>query len=119
MFIGCIRIWASSYRSWWRYSCGSPLPNLDITAESKKKILYYLLIMDRKGVAGAQAHLGLTYNPYIRREDYAHSFTKQIMDMERQVLMGSELWDMIGGAGTYTELLEIIEDVHAHLLAIE
>ena len=97
----------------------SPLPNLDIAAESKRKILYYLLIMDRKGVAGAQAYLGLTYNPYIRREDYAHSFTKQIMDMERQVLMGSELWDMIGGTGTYAELLDIIEDVHAHLPAIE
>ena len=95
----------------------SPLPNLDIAAESKRKILYYLLIMDRKGVAGAQAYLGLTYNPYIRREDYAHSFTKQIMDMERQVLMGSELWDMIGGEGTYAELLDIIEDVHGHLPA--
>ena len=93
----------------------SPLPNLDIAAESKRKILYYLLIMDRKGVAGAQAFLGLTYNPFIEREAYAHSFTKQIMDMERQVLMGGELWDMIGGPGTYTELLEIIEDVHAHL----
>ena len=93
----------------------SPLPNLDIAAESKRKILYYLLIMDRKGVEGAQAHLGLTYNPFISREDYAHSYTKQIMDMERQVLMGSELWDMIGGPGTYAKLLEIIEDVHAHL----
>ena len=96
----------------------SPLPNLDIAAESKRKILYYLLIMDRKGVAGAQAYLGLTYNPYIRREDYAHSFTKQIMDMERQVLMGSELWDLLGGQGTYAELLDIIEDVHGHLPAI-
>ena len=95
----------------------SPLPNLDIAAESKRKILYYLLIMDRNGVTGAQAYLGLTYNPYIRREDYAHSFTKQIMDMERQVLMGSELWDMIGGEGTYAELLDIIEDVHGHLPA--
>lgn len=97
----------------------SPLPNLDIAAESKRKILYYLLIMDRKGVAGAQAFLGLTYNPFIERGAYAHSFTKQIMDMERQVLMGSELWDMIGGFGTYAELLEIIEDVHAHLPDIE
>ena len=93
----------------------SPRPNLDVAAESKRKILYYLLIMDRKGVAGTQAYLGLTYNPYIEREAYAHSYTKQIMDMERQVLMGSELWDKIGGPGTYAELLEIIEDVHAHL----
>ena len=97
----------------------SPLPNLDIAAESKRKILYYLLIMDRKGVTGAQAFLGLTYNPFIERDAYAHNFTKQIMDMERQVLMGSELWDLLGGAGTYAELLSIIEDVHAHLPGIE
>ena len=93
----------------------SPLPNLDIAAESKRKILYYLLIMNRARATGAKAYLGLTYNPFIVREAYAHSFTKQIMDMEHQVLMGSELWDMIGGPGTYTELLEIIEDVHVHL----
>ena len=67
---------------------------------------------------GAQAYLGLTYNPFIERAAYAHSYTKQIMDMEWQVLMGSELWDMIGGTGTYAELLDIIEDVHAHLPAI-
>ncbi|MYE54220.1 MAG: TdeIII family type II restriction endonuclease [Chloroflexi bacterium] len=97
----------------------SPLPNLDIAAESKRKILYYLLIMDRKGVPDAQAYLGLTYNPFIKREAYAHSFTKQIMDMEHQVLMGNELWDMLGGLGTYTELLEIIEDVHGHLPRVE
>ena len=96
----------------------SPLPNLDVAAESKRKILYYLLIADRKGAKGAQAYLGLTYNPFIERAAYAHSYTKQIMDMEWQVLMGSELWDMIGGTGTYAELLDIIEDVHAHLPAI-
>ena len=96
----------------------SPLPNLDIAAESKRKILYYLLIMNRANVTGAKAYLGLTYNPFIERAAYAHSFTKQIMDMERQVLMGSELWDIIGGPDTYTELLEIIEDVHKHLPSV-
>lgn len=96
----------------------TPLPNLDIAAESKRKILYYLLIMDRQGVRGAQAFLGLTYNPFIRREDYGHSYTRQIMDMDNQVLMGNELWDMIGGPDTYEELLEIIEDVHRNIPGI-
>ena len=95
----------------------TPLPNLDIAAESKRKILYYLLIKDRQGISGAQAFLGLTYNPFIRREDYGHSYTKQIMDMDNQVLIGSELWDMIGGSGTYEELLGIIEEVHGNIAA--
>ena len=93
----------------------TPLPNLDIAAESKRKILYYFLIKDRQGISGAQAFLGLTYNPFIRRENYRHSYTRQIMDMDNQVLMGNELWDMIGGLGTYEELLEIIDDVYDNL----
>ena len=93
----------------------TPLPNLDIAAESKRKILYYLLIKDRQSESGAQAFLGLTYNPFIRREDYKHGYTRRIMDMERQVLMGDELWDMIGGPDTYSELLEIIDDVYNNL----
>jgi predicted Rossmann-fold nucleotide-binding protein len=30
------------------------------------------------------------------------------MDMEREVLIGEEFWDKIGGPGTYNELLEIL-----------
>ncbi len=93
----------------------TPLPNLDVASESKRKMLYYLLIMDRQRVAGAQAFLGLTYNPFMTREGYRWSFTRQIMDMEREVLMGEELWDMIGGPNTYIELLHIIDDVYDNL----
>ena len=93
----------------------TPLPNLDVAAESKRKILYFLLIMDRRGISGAQGFLGLTYNPYLTRERYGHSFTKQIMDMDNQVLMGQEMWDFIGGPGTFDELLGIIDDVHQEL----
>ena len=93
----------------------TPLPNLDVAAESKRKILYYLLIMERRGVHGAKGYLGLTYNPFLTRERYGHSFTKQIMDMDAQVLMGQETWDLIGGQGTFAELLEIIDDVHRRL----
>ena len=87
----------------------TPLPNLDIAAESKRKMLYFLAIMSRQNVTGAKAFLGLTYNPYLTRAKYGHSFTRRIMDMENEVLIGQELWDYIGGAGTYTELLGIID----------
>ena len=94
----------------------TPRPNLDIAAESKRKLLYYYLIMNRIGVEDAQAFLGLTYNPYLTREKYSHSFTKQIMDMDSQVLIGHEMWDLIGGPGAFDELLKIIDDVHQQLL---
>ena len=89
----------------------SPLPNLDVAAESKRKMLYFLAIMDRRGVAGAQAYLGFPYNPYLTRDNYGHSYTKQVMDMNAEVLIGEELWDFIGGSGTYAELLTTIDEV--------
>ena len=89
----------------------TPLPNLDIAAESKRKMLYYLAVMDRKNIPSAKAFLGLTYNPYVTRELYAHSYTRQIMDMTNEVLIGQELWDYIGGPGTYNELLTAMDDV--------
>ena len=90
----------------------TPRPNLDIAAETKTKILYFLAMMNRMGTVSAQAFLGLTYNPFVTREQYAHTPTSRVMDMEHEVLIGSELWDYIGGPGTYDEMLEIIAEIN-------
>ena len=90
----------------------SPMPNLDMTAESKRKMMYFLAMMNRQGFEGATAFLGLTYNPFGTRADYDHPYTERIMDMDQEVLIGSELWDHIGGPGTYNELLEIIAEIN-------
>ena len=89
----------------------TPLPNLDIAAESKRKILYFVALKNRQGVSTAKAFLGLTYNPFVTRQRYSHSFTKRILDMEREVLLGRELWDYLGGPGTYDELTSIIDSI--------
>ncbi|NWF77683.1 MAG: TdeIII family type II restriction endonuclease [Chloroflexi bacterium] len=93
----------------------TPRPNLDICAESKKKILYFLAMMKSQGVSGAMGYLAFPYNPFLTRERYSHNFTRQVMDMDKEVLMGRELWDKIGGNGTYEELLEVIAEVRNHL----
>ena len=90
----------------------TPRPNLDIAAETKKKLLLFLTLMDRQNVPGAKAFLGLTYNPFITRADYNHTPTPRIMDMDNEVLIGSELWDYLGGAGAYDELLEIVAEIN-------
>jgi hypothetical protein len=86
----------------------TPQPNLDICAESKSKILTFKALWQHHNL---QACLAFYYNPFVTRADYAHSPTRQIMDMQAEVLMGEEFWDEIGGSGTFAELLEIIEDV--------
>lgn len=84
----------------------SPLPNLDICAQSKSKILIFETLLKE-----ARGYLAFPYNPYITRQSYKHRFTEQIMDMQREVLMGEEFWDKIGGEGTFRQLLSIIETV--------
>ncbi len=84
----------------------TPLPNLDICAESKSKILTFETLLYSQKPKG---YLAFAYNPFITRAAYAHGFTKQIMDMHAEVLMAEEFWDKIGGSGTFAELLSIID----------
>jgi len=86
----------------------TPMPNLDIAAESKAKILTFIALLKSRT---PQGYLAFAYNPFVTRAAYKHNPTKRIMDVDREVLMGSEFWDLIGGSGTFSELLEIIEDV--------
>lgn len=54
----------------------------------------------------------MTYNPYgARVEDYRHRFALQYLDMENQVLLGAQFWTLVGGEGTYEELLGIYAEV--------
>lgn len=86
----------------------TPVPNLDICAETKLKILTFETLLRRQNAKG---YLAFAYNPFITRDVYAHRFTKQIMDMQAEVLMADEFWDAIGGQGTFANLLSIIDSV--------
>ncbi len=90
----------------------TPVPNLDICAETKSKILTFEALLHRQNAKG---HLAFAYNPFITRDAYAHHFTKQIMDMEAEVLMADEFWDTIGGQGTFAELLSIVDSVGSEI----
>ncbi|MGQ9720532.1 MAG: TdeIII family type II restriction endonuclease [Candidatus Jordarchaeum sp.] len=91
----------------------TPRPNLDICAESKKKMLYFQALFEGQK---PEAYLAFPYNPFVYRKKYDHKFTKQIMDLDKEVLMGEEMWDKIGGTGTYEELLEIAEEAKKAIL---
>lgn len=82
-------------------------PNLDICAESKSKILTFDAIAPNTH----RAYLAFAYNPYLTRAQYAHFPVKQVMDLDAEVLMGEEFWNLIGDANTFDQLLEIIEQI--------
>ena len=52
------------------------------------------------------------YNPYGKdKSAYKHSFALKYMDIENQIVLGNEFWEIIGGAGTYEQILEIYQEV--------
>lgn len=59
-----------------------------------------------------QSYYAMAYNPYgIEKEKYKHSFVVNYMDLNNQVLIGKEFWELVGGVGTYSEVLEIYRKV--------
>ena len=60
------------------------------------------------------AYFGLPYNPFgERKADYAFNPPMNIFDFHNDpiVLIGRDMWDTIGGAGCYDELLKIASEV--------
>ncbi|MEK7431981.1 MAG: TdeIII family type II restriction endonuclease [Cyanobacteriota bacterium] len=85
----------------------APLPNSDQTKVSKEK-MFKLLSMSPKQVD--HAFYALVYNPYGKKEDYRWSFPMRWFNMheDESVLIGNEFWDLIGGNGTYENIIKEI-----------
>lgn len=90
-----------------------PLPNSDQTKVSKEK-MFKLLAMD--GTPVQHAYYALPHNPYFKRENYEWSFPGRWFNMKEDscVLIGEELWDLIGGEGTYQLFISEINKLGAH-----
>ena len=103
-----------------------PLPNSDQTKVSKEK-MFKLLAMREHPVN--YAYYALPYNPYGKRENYSWSFPNRWFDMRKDpcVLIGEELWNLIGGEGTYQMFIKEInklgvtykERIYREFLGIE
>ena len=85
----------------------SPLPNSDITKVSKEK-MFKLYAMQPQVIT--DAFFALPYNPYFGKENYGWSFPARWFDMktDRNVLIGDDFWNLIGGDGTYQMFIEEI-----------
>jgi len=88
----------------------SPKPNKGQGIEVTDRLLRTHAIR-RLGPPKVRTFYAMAYNPYGSRADYKHSFATQHLDMKHQVIIQEEFWDIIGGPGTYKELLEIYSEV--------
>ena len=52
--------------------------------------------------------IGFPYNPY-EPEPYKRWTLKGMLDLDREVLIAEELWDFLGGEGSYADLLDAFE----------
>jgi len=89
----------------------SPKPNKGQCLEVAERLLRVHAIKGQ-GRPQVNAYFAMAYNPYGGRlEDYRHSFALRYLDMRHQVLLGADFWTLIGGEGTYEELLAIYREV--------
>ena len=85
----------------------APLPNSDQTKVSKEK-MFKLLAMTEHPID--YAYYALVYNPYGTKAEYAWSYPKRWFNMTEDpcVLIGEELWNLMGGIGTYQDFISEI-----------
>jgi len=89
----------------------SPKPNKGQCLEIAERLLRIHAIT-QKNRPDVNAYFAMAYNPFgTRREDYRHSFGLKYLDMQNEVLLGTDFWTLVGGEGTYEELLEIYREV--------
>jgi Type II restriction endonuclease, TdeIII len=96
----------------WFFEIKTPKPNKDIAVETTRRLLTtWAINQTTYPERRIKTFYAMAYNPYGTRSAYNYSFAKTYLDMQNQVLLQEEFWDMLGGAGTYQEILQIYEEV--------
>jgi len=89
----------------------SPKPNKGQCLEATGRLLQIHGIT-YENYPKAKAYYATAYNPYgVDKNTYKHSFVVNYMDLKDEVLLGKEFWDLVGGKGTYEEIIEIYKEV--------
>lgn len=94
------------------FSIKSPKANLDQTMQAKEDCLKLKAIDP-----GYEPYFALHHNPFGEDlHDYDWGFTLNIFDLHSPALLiGEDFWNLLGGQGTYQELLQIFREVNLEL----
>jgi hypothetical protein len=89
----------------------SPKPNKGQCLEIAERLLRIHAIT-QENRPKVNAYFAMAYNPYGKnKEEYRHSFSLSYLDLNNEVLIGEEFWQIIGGPGTFDELIGIYQEV--------
>ncbi|MEX0920475.1 MAG: TdeIII family type II restriction endonuclease [Candidatus Pacearchaeota archaeon] len=81
-------------------------PNIDVFVKSKQKLLEWIALRKKK----VNTILAIPYNPY-HPEPYSRFTIQGYLDEENELFVAEKFWELLGGKGTYEELLEIFDEV--------
>ncbi|RKU38302.1 TdeIII family type II restriction endonuclease [Candidatus Poribacteria bacterium] len=90
-------------------------PNKSDFEKFKRTLLEWTAAeLAREPGAVVNAMIGLPYNPY-EPEPYKRWTLRGMFDLQYDILIAEELWNFIGGEGTYKDLLKAFEDAGIEL----
>ncbi len=84
-------------------------PNIGSFKEYKRTLLEWVAAeLARNPDAVVNTMVGIPYNPY-EPEPYNRWTIRGMLDLQDEILIAEELWDFIGGEGSYDALLDAFE----------
>jgi len=81
-------------------------PNIDVFAKSKEKLLQWVALRKKK----VNTILAIPYNPY-HPEPYNRFTMHDYLDEDKELYVADKFWELLGGKGTYKEILDIFDEV--------
>lgn len=90
-------------------------PNINEFIGIKKQLLDWIAMRGSiKPDAKIKTFVAIPYNPYEPRP-YERWTLQGLFDSEKEILVGKEFWDTLGGEGTYNDLLRVFEEAGIEL----
>ncbi len=111
-----VDIWLENYEGeLFLFDLKTVKPNKGNFKEYKRTLLEWTaaeLARDPEVVVNTM--IGIPYNPY-EPKPYQRWTLKGMLDLQHDILIAEELWDFIGGEGTYADLLKAFEQAGIEL----
>lgn len=90
-------------------------PNVGGFREFKRTLLEWAAaVLASNPRAKVNTSIAIPYNPY-EPQPYNRWTMRGMLDLENELKVGNELWDFLGGAGAYEDLLDCFERVGIEL----
>lgn len=87
----------------------SAKPNINEFTGIKKQMLDWIAMRgSQKPDAKVKTIVAIPYNPY-EPKPYERWTLQGLFDLNEEVLVGKEFWDLLGGKGTYEDLLDVFK----------